>query len=95
MGAAILDRKSWGPPSWTRSRDVIDPKVAPILLRTKFYQGEGKSDMGREVGEKGEGSGGEGGGKWGRRGREVGGKGEGTGNVVPPCPPLILDCNDS
>ena len=37
--------------------------------------------------EKGEGSGGEGGGKWGRRGREVGGKGEGTGNGVPPCPP--------
>ena len=39
------------------------------------------------MGEKGEGSGGEGGGKWGRRGREVGGKGEGTGNGVPPCPP--------
>ena len=39
------------------------------------------------MGGKGEGSGGEGGGKWGRRGREVGGKGEGTGNGVPPCPP--------
>ena len=39
------------------------------------------------MGEKGEGSGGVGGGKWGRRGREVGGKGEGTGNGVPPCPP--------
>ena len=39
------------------------------------------------MGEKGEGSGGEGGGKLGRRGREVGGKGEGTGNGVPPCPP--------
>ena len=36
------------------------------------------------MGEKGEGSGGEGGGKWGRRGREVGGKGEGPGNGVPP-----------
>ena len=40
--------------------------------------------------EKGEGSGGEGGGKWGRRGREVGGKGEGTGNGVPPCPPPLI-----
>ena len=40
------------------------------------------------MGEKGEGSGGEGGGKWGRRGREVGGKGEGTGNEVPPVHPL-------
>ena len=39
------------------------------------------------MGEKGEGSGREGGGNWGRRGREVGGKGEGTGNGVPPCPP--------
>ena len=36
-----------------------------------------------------EGSGGEGGGKWGRRGREVGGKEEGTGNGVPPVHPLI------
>ena len=45
---------------------------------------------GREVGEKGEGSGGEGGGKWGERGREVGGKGEGTGNGVPPCPPPLI-----
>ena len=32
MGAAILDRKSWGPPSWIGS-DVIGAKVAPILLR--------------------------------------------------------------
>ena len=39
------------------------------------------------MGEKGEGSGGEGGGNWGERGRELGGKGEGTGNKVPPCPP--------
>ena len=31
MGAAILDRKSWGPPSWIGS-DVIDAKVTPILL---------------------------------------------------------------
>ena len=31
------------------------------------------------MGEKGEGSGGEGGGKLGERGREVGGKGEGSG----------------
>ena len=37
---------------------------------------------GREVGEKGEGSGGEGGGKWGRRGREV-------GMGYPPVHPLI------
>ena len=42
------------------------------------------------MGEKGEGSGVVGGGKWGRRGREVGGKGEGTGNGVPPCPPPLL-----
>ena len=31
MGAAILDLKSWGPPSWIGS-DVIYPIVAPILL---------------------------------------------------------------
>ena len=31
MGAAILDRKSWGPPSWTGS-DVKNSIVAPILL---------------------------------------------------------------
>ena len=31
MGAAILDRKSWGPPSWTGS-DVKCAIVAPILL---------------------------------------------------------------
>ena len=31
MGAAILDRKSWGPPSWTGS-DVKNAKVTPILL---------------------------------------------------------------
>ena len=31
MGAAILDRKSWGPPSWIGS-DVIGAKVTPILL---------------------------------------------------------------
>ena len=41
------------------------------------------------MGKKGEGSGGEGGGKWEGRGREVGGKGEGTGNGVPPCPPPL------
>ena len=40
------------------------------------------------MGEKGEGSGVVGGGKWGRRGREVGGKGEGTGNGYPPVHPL-------
>ena len=32
VGAAILDRKSWGPPSWIGS-DVIGAKVAPILLK--------------------------------------------------------------
>ena len=31
VGAAIL--VSWGPPSWTGSRDVIDSIVAPILLK--------------------------------------------------------------
>ena len=31
VGAAILDRKSWGPPSWI-GRDVIGAIVAPILL---------------------------------------------------------------
>ena len=31
MGAAILDRKSWGPPSLTGS-DVKSAKVGPILL---------------------------------------------------------------
>ena len=42
---------------------------------------------GREVGERGEGSGGKGGGKWGKRGREVGIRGEGSGECLPPCPP--------
>ena len=46
------------------------------------------------MGEKGEGSGEEGGGKWGRRGREVGGKGEGTGNGVPPVHPLNQSIKD-
>ena len=45
--------------------------------------------MGREVGEKGEGSGGEGGGKWGRRGREVGERGRELGMGYPPVHPLI------
>ena len=31
VGAAILDRTSWGPPSWTGS-DVKNAKPAPILL---------------------------------------------------------------
>ena len=31
MGAAILDRKSWGSPSWSGS-DVIGAIVTPILL---------------------------------------------------------------
>ena len=39
--------------------------------------------MGREVGEKGEGSGGEGGGKWVERGREL-------GMGYPPVHPLII-----
>ena len=43
------------------------------------------------MGEKGEGSGWKGGGKWGERGREVGEKGEGTGNGVPPCPPPRIE----
>ena len=34
------------------------------------------------MGEKGEGSGGEGGGKWGERGREL-------GMGYPPCPPPL------
>ena len=46
------------------------------------------------MGEKGEGSRGEGGGKWRRRGREVGGKGVGTGNGVPPCPPPLKMTSD-
>ena len=45
------------------------------------------------MGEKGEGSGGEGGGNWGERGRELGGKGEGTGNGVPPVHPLSAVLN--
>ena len=40
------------------------------------------------MGEKGEGSGVEGGGKWGRRGREVGGKGRELGMGYPPVHPL-------
>ena len=39
------------------------------------------------MGEKGEGSGGKGGGKWGERGREVGGRELGIG--YPPVHPLI------
>ena len=45
MGAAILDLKSWGPPSWIWRRDVIGAKVAPILLlcmkRLHFVAGTG------------------------------------------------------
>ena len=37
MGAAILDRKSSGPPSWTGS-DVKNAKVTPILLTMDFKQ---------------------------------------------------------
>ena len=38
MGAAILDRKSWGPLSWIGRRDVIDAKPAPILLLVFYKQ---------------------------------------------------------
>ena len=38
------------------------------------------------MGEKGEGSGGEGGGKWGERGREL-------GMGYPPVHPLIIRCS--
>ena len=37
VGAAILDRKSWGPPSWNGS-DVKNAKVGPILLTSKQKQ---------------------------------------------------------
>ena len=43
--------------------------------------------MGREVGEKGEGSGGKGGGKWGERGREL-------GMGYPPVHPLKIRPED-
>ena len=39
MGAAILDRKSWGPPSWIGS-DVKNAKVTPILLRERERERE-------------------------------------------------------
>ena len=39
------------------------------------------------MGVRGEGSGGQGGGKWVKRGREVGVRGEGSGECLPPCPP--------
>ena len=38
--------------------------------------------------ERGKGSGGKGGGKWGKRGREVGVRGEGSGECLPPVHPL-------
>ena len=39
------------------------------------------------MGVRGEGSGGQGGGKWWKRGREVGVRGEGSVECLPPCPP--------
>ena len=39
MGAAILDRKSWAPPSWIAS-DVKNAKVTPILLRERERERE-------------------------------------------------------
>ena len=44
------------------------------------------------MGVRGEGSGGQGGGKWGKRGREVGVRGEGSGECLPPCPPPHSCC---
>ena len=44
------------------------------------------------MGVRGEGSGGQGGGKWGKRGREVGVRGEGSGECLPPCPPPLYTC---
>ena len=41
------------------------------------------------MGEKGEGSGGKGGGNWRERGRELGGKGRELGMGYPPVHPLI------
>ena len=46
--------------------------------------GEGIVCLGREVVVRGEGSGGKGGEKWGKRGREVGVRGEGSGECLPP-----------
>ena len=43
---------------------------------------------------RGEGSGGKGEGKWGKRGREVGVRGEGSGECLPPVHPLT-DSYDS
>ena len=43
MGAAILDRKSWGPPSWIGS-DVKNAKVTPILLRERERKREREGD---------------------------------------------------
>ena len=48
--------------------------------------GEGIVCLGREVGVSGEGSGGKGGGKLGKRGRKVGIRGEGSGECLPPPP---------
>ena len=45
------------------------------------------------MGVRGEGSGGQGGGKWGKRGREVGVSREGSGECLPPVHPLITDTN--
>ena len=43
---------------------------------------------------RGEGSGGKGGGKWGKRGREVGVRREGSGECLPP-PPLSTPSSTS
>ena len=51
------------------------------------------SDLGEGIICSGEGSGGKGGGKWGKRRREVGERGEGSEECLPPCPPPHSDKN--
>ena len=37
VGAAILDRKSWGPPSWCRGGRHLGPEVTSKTLKWRLY----------------------------------------------------------
>ena len=64
-----------------------------FMFKFNYSVGDIKnSDLGEGIVCLGEGSGGKGGGKWGKegrgeRGREVGVRGEGSGECLPPPPP--------
>ena len=62
-----------------------------VIFEVNYSVGDIRnSDLGEGIICSGEGSGGKGGGKWGKVGREVGVRGEGSGESLPPCPPPLL-----